>query len=223
MSARREFKTKLQSPLFLAVITTLLLAVFLRWVLTTVIPVFAVETKYQYQSFLANVLHVSSLKELFMPPDFSGFDAMRVRSKHQDYGIKIPAIFIDEPVVFNVNPNDEKAYKEALKKGIAHASSTAFPDNAGIGYYFAHSSSADLHVQYNAVFYLLGKLEREDDIYIWHEGKSFKYKVTETIITEPDDVNFLNKEYDHETIVLQTCWPPGTTRQRFLVFAQRKD
>jgi sortase (surface protein transpeptidase) len=41
-------------------------------------------------------------------------------------------------------------------------------------------------------------------------------------VTNPDDVSFLNQPYDQETIVMQTCWPPGTTSQRLLVFAERK-
>ncbi|MGD9129733.1 MAG: sortase [Candidatus Woesebacteria bacterium] len=203
------------------VLVLLLAVVFLHWILTTFLPVLIVESKYQYQKILINVFHVSDIRGLFLPEfkalNYSG------RSKYKDYGIKIPVIFLDEPVVFNVDPNDKQAYKEALKKGIAHASSTAFPDNAGIGYYFAHSSSSELRTQYNAVFYLLGKLKTGDKIYIWHEQKQYQYSVSETKVTQADEVSFLDQFYETETIVLQTCWPPGTTKKRLLVFAKRVD
>jgi LPXTG-site transpeptidase (sortase) family protein len=213
----------LQQLFSIKVIVTLvslaLFALFIRWLWTTVIPVATVEAKYQYRKTLENTFQVNSLKELILP-DFSWFN-LAERSSYRDYGIKIPALYLDEPVVFNVDPNNPDQYKQALKKGIAHASSTAFPDNSGVGYYFAHSSSADMRTQYNAVFYLLGKLEADDEIFIWHDGEKFEYQVYETTVTKAEDVSFLHDNYGQETIVLQTCWPPGTTDKRLLVFARR--
>lgn len=210
---------KISRPKTLGLISFAFILISVFWLWTTVLPVVGVEIGYRYQKFLDETLHISSLTELFVA-DFSGLN-VREKSKYRDYGIKIPAVYIDEPVVFNVDPNDEKAYSEALKKGIAHASSTTFPDNGGLGYYFAHSSSPELRTQYNAIFYLLGKLEKEDEIYIWHEGKKNEYRVVETKIVAPNEVDFLYQDYDQETIVLQTCWPPGTTKNRLLVFAER--
>jgi LPXTG-site transpeptidase (sortase) family protein len=193
--------------------------VFVWWLVTAVFPVLIVETKYQIKKFMSEALHIDSLAQLFIP-DFSGLNLAK-RTPYSDYGIVIPAIFLDEPVVFNVDPNDTTAYTAALKLGIAHASGTSFPDTPGLGYYFAHSSSPQLASQYNAVFYLLGKLKPNDDIYIWHEGQDYNYKVTQSIVTDPSDISFLNAAYAKETIVLQPCWPPGTTQNRMLVFAER--
>jgi LPXTG-site transpeptidase (sortase) family protein len=180
-----------------------------------------VEARYQYHQLLTEFFQVSSLRELIIP-HFEFFD-WRGESKYTDYGINIPAIYLDERVVFNVDPHNKPEYTLALTQGIAHASGTAFPDNPGLGYYFAHSTSAEFINQFKAVFYLLGKLKAGDEIFIWHEGKRFEYAVTATEITQPSDVSFLNREYPTETIVLQTCWPPGTTRERLLVFAERKN
>ncbi len=191
------------------------------WFILTVIPVMAVEAKYQYQHTLATVFKVSDIRQLILPTfDFLDF---RGESKYEDFGITIPALYLDEPVIFNVDPNDKSLYTQALKQGIAHASGTAFPDSSGLGYYFAHSTSPEFVNQFKAVFYLLGKLEPNDEVFIWHEGRRYEYRVTTTQITQPNDVSFLQVEYPHETIVLQTCWPPGTTRARLLVFAERKE
>lgn len=209
------------NPLTVSLISLALLLVFVIWVILTYTPVFIVEVKYQYRQLLTTVFNVSDTRALFMPNfEMLGF---RGASKYKDYGIVIPAIYLDEPVVFNVDPNDKTAYSEALKKGIAHASGTGFPDSAGLGYYFAHSSNPEFKQQYNAVFYLLGKLQQGDEVFIWHENQYVRYVVSTINITAPDDVSFLSQQFDKESIVLQTCWPPGTTQKRLLVFAQRED
>ena len=197
----------------------LLMIIFIRWILTTVLPVTWVEMKYQYHRTLTTVFHVPDLKSLILP-DFSWM-TWEGMSEHQEYGIRIPAIFLDEPVIFNVDPNDAKQYQQALKAGIAHASSTAFPDHGGLGYYFAHSSSGDVDLRNNAIFYLLDKLEEGDKVYIWHHRNKYEYQVYGKLIAKPSEVEFLYQDYNQETVVLQTCWPPGSDLQRLLVFAER--
>ncbi len=212
----------MKSKLPLVTIITLSIGVFgiifLTWLGTVVIPVLLVETNYQYQKMLRDVFHVGDIRGLIWPQfrvDLRGFT-----SRNTNNGITIPSIFIDEPVIYNVDPNDEKVYKEALKHGIAHASSTAFPGGGGLGYYFAHSSTTNFVRQYNAVFYLLGKLKNGDEIYIWREGKRYDYQVYEKKVTGAGDLSFLKAYYPADTVVLQTCWPPGTTEERLLVFAR---
>jgi len=210
-----------KSPLTACVVTLasiLTVLIFLYWLLSVIIPVAIVEANYQYQKILRDVFKTTDIRGLIMPSfriDLTGFT-----SKYKVNGLTIPAIFVDEPAVYNVDPNNEKSYKTALKKGIAHASGTSFPGAGGVGYYFAHSSFPDVVSQYNAVFYLLGKLKVGDDIYIWHDGKRGEYKVYKKIETEPGDVSFLTADYDTETVILQTCWPPGSTVRRLLVFAK---
>lgn len=218
---QKKFSLHFDAANWTKILPIIFFGIFFYWLITTLIPITVVEAKYQYQHTLQTWFHVDSLSEIILP----NFDALNLQesSKYKNYGIKIPAVFIDEPVIFNVDPNDKTAYSAALKRGIAHASGTSFPDNGGIGYYFAHSSSSNLHLQYNAVFYLLGKLETGDEIYIWHEGKKYTYKVTESRITDPKDISFLHDFYSTETIVLQTCWPPGSTSKRLLVFGERVD
>lgn len=207
---------KIFSPLVGILILT---AVFILWLLSVAIPIMGVELTYQYKRVLRDDFGVSDIRGLILPQfhvDLAGFTGT-----HRIDGISIPAVFIDEPVIYNVDPNDKPAYLSALAHGIAQASSTAFPGTGGLGYYFAHSSTPDLVQKYNAVFYLLGKLHAGDDIYLWHQGDRFDYKVVGSKVTGPNDLSFLNIKYSTETIVLQTCWPPGTTLQRLLVFASR--
>ena len=199
------------------IITVIALSLFVYWMVTVVLPVSGVELTYQYRKFLRNTFNVSDIRSLILPQ----FHIAQAVGTHTKDGIAIPAVFIDEPIIYNVDPNNRTSYLAALGDGIAHASSTSFPGSGGLGYYFAHSSTPDLAKQYNAVFYLLGKLNTGDKIYIWHSGDQFIYKVTKKLITLPTDLSFLHQNYPTETIVLQTCWPPGTILQRLLVFAAR--
>jgi len=208
---------KHRTPYFIAAI--ILAAVFLVWFLSVALPVMGVDLTYQYKKILRDDFGVSDIRGLILPQfhvDLAGFTGT-----YRVDGISIPAVFIDAPVIYNVDPNDKPAYLAALAHGIAQASSTAFPGSGGLGYYFAHSSTPQFVQKYNAVFYLLGKLHAGDDIYLWHQGDRFDYKVTGSKVTNPNDLSFLTATYPAETIVLQTCWPPGTTLQRLLVFAQR--
>lgn len=201
------------------IVIFILAAVFLIWFLSVVLPIMGVELTYQYKSLLQNAFGVTDIRGLILPQfhvDLAGFTG-----SYRVDGISIPAVFIDEPVVYNVDPNNPAQYLAALKHGIAQASSTSFPGSPGLGYYFAHSSTPQFVERYNAVFYLLYKLHTGDAIYLWHDGKRYDYAVTTSKITSPTDLSFLHALYPTETIVLQTCWPPGTSLERLLVFAQR--
>ncbi len=209
---RRTLMSMLSLALFL---------IFGGWLWLTVIPIATVEAKYQFQRLLTDGLGVADIRALIIP-DFEAFN-FEGGADYPEFGLVIPRIYLNEPVIANVNPHDQAAYTLALQQGIAHASGTAFPDHPGLGYYFAHSTSPEFANQFKAVFYLLGKLETGDTVYLWQAGQQFKYLVSRIEVTDPSDVSFLNREYQHETIVLQTCWPPGTTHQRLLVYAERAE
>ncbi len=217
---RRRFLPSfgIASAVFVAIAVGLLLF-FLWWLLFVIGPVVGIEVKYRLTTLSRNVFGTTEVASIFFPNlkvDLRGYE-----SEHRENGITIPKIFVDEPVIYNVDPNNADIYNAALKQGIAHASGTSFPDNGNLGYYFAHSSAPEFRSQYNAIFYLLGKLESGDSIFLWHHGKRYEYEVAWTLETTPENVSFLHDTYDKETIVLQTCWPAGTTRGRLLVFAQR--
>jgi len=215
---RQTLITWVANPITAGVLSVVFILIGLIWFWLTVLPVVAVEARYQYKSSMQKIFGSTDWRAIILPN--ADWD-LQGGSRHREYGIAIPSIFLDEPVVFNVDPNRPQEYQAALKEGIAHASSTAFPDNGGVGYYFAHSSSPEMRRQYNAIFYTLGKLKPGDDVYIWFENEKYRYQVTDSIITDDEDVSFLEANYDQETIILQTCWPPGTTAKRRLVFAER--
>lgn len=139
-----------------------------------------------------------------------------------DFSIVIPKISASAKVFPNISPADEKEYLPVLKKGVAHARGTSLPGEKGNIYLFAHSTDSPLNiVSYNAVFYGLKDLEEGDQIVIFFQNRLHLYKVTEKKIVPASDVSAFEPQDKEEVLILQTCWPPGTTLDRLLVFAKK--
>jgi len=140
------------------------------------------------------------------------------------FSIVIPKIGASSQVFPNTDPSNQNEFLPVLAQGVAHAKGTVFPGLPGNIYLFAHSTDNFWDVgRYNAVFYLLKDLAAGDDIVLFFEGKRFNYKVTESAIVDPSEISFLVKSRDKnnpQILILQTCWPPGTTWKRLVVFAK---
>lgn len=138
------------------------------------------------------------------------------------FSIIIPKIGASARVIPNVDPTNESEYIPALQKGVAHAKGSVFPGLIGTTYLFAHSTDSFWDVgRYNAVFYLLKDLAIGDDVYLFFQNQRFNYKVTDVKIIDPSEVNLLTQaQQTDEQLVLQTCWPPGTTWKRLIVVAK---
>lgn len=142
--------------------------------------------------------------------------------KDPQFSIVVPKIGANAKIVQNVNPAREQEYLAELKKGVAHTLGTSFPGENGHIFLFAHSTDYFWNVgTYNAVFYLLYKLQTGDEVNLFYEGKRYVYQVEGTKVVNPDQVEYLTRKTDSEFLTLQTCWPPGTTLKRLLVFARR--
>lgn len=139
------------------------------------------------------------------------------------FSIAIPKIAAYAAILPNIDPSNEKQYLEALKEGVAHAKGTHFPGEGKTIFLFSHSTNSPwFAARYGAVFYLLGKLEKDDRIIVFFADKKYEYSVTETKVVMPTDTSWL-KEGDEEQLILQTCTPPGTTFKRLLVIAKPVD
>jgi sortase A len=95
----------------------------------------------------------------------------------------------------------------------------------GNTFLFAHSSDNFYTANhYNTVFYLLHKLENGDQFFIVYDDIVYKYIVSGTQEVSPDAVQYLETNSDDiQTATLMTCWPPGTTSKRLLVFGELED
>ncbi len=140
-----------------------------------------------------------------------------------NFSIVVPKVGANAKILPNIDAADDRVYLEALKKGVAHALGTAFPGEGGHIFLFAHSTDYIWNVgYYNAIFYLLYKLENGDEVNVFYHGQRYVYQVIDKRVVDPSQVEYLTRKTNREFLTLQTCWPPGTTLKRLLVFAARK-
>lgn len=187
-------------------------------------------------NFLGNLLIIVSLTGLFL----TFGPAVKEEVKYQttnildinttlnppntDFSIVIPKISAAAPVFTDTDPYDPTKYLPILKKGVAHAKGTSYPGESGNTYLFAHSTDSFYNVgKYNAVFYLLGKLEKDDEVFVYYKGEEIRYLVDSVKVVEADDVKYLGKISDGNTLTLQTCYPPGTTLKRLVVVSHQQN
>jgi len=137
-----------------------------------------------------------------------------------NFSIVIPKIKASSKIIINVNPNNKKEYDAALKQGVVHAAGSVFPGMKGTTFLFSHSTNAPWNItRYNAVFYLLSELEIGDKIIVYFQGKKYYYFVQEKRILNPSETEIF-KQKEEEILVLQTCYPPGTTDKALVVIAK---
>ena len=164
--------------------------------------------KNQQKGLLARTFNIKQV-EILVPED-------------PNFSIVIPKIGANARIIPNIDPSNEKIYLTALNKGVAQAAGTAFPGEGGHIFLFAHSTDYFWNIStYNAIFYLLSKLENGDEVNIFYQGQRYVYRVIGSEVVDPSQVQYLTRKTNREFLTLQTCWPPGTTLKRLLVFAVR--
>ncbi len=187
------------------VVSSILILVGIGLLVFIFYPIAREEVKYSAHQVLPTIVKPADLT----PPN-------------KDFSIVIPKIEAVAPVIANVDTTDSKKYLPALKKGVAQAKGTALPGQTGNVYLFAHSTDAFYNVSYyNAVFYLIGKLQKGDEVDIFYKGNLIKYQVFDKKVVNPDSSQYFGTILPGEkTLTLQTCYPPGTTLKRLVVLAK---
>lgn len=137
------------------------------------------------------------------------------------FSLYVPKIKARASVIPNVDAGSYIDYSKALKKGVAHAAGTNFPGQGKLVYLFSHSTdNAFNFARYNAVFFLLRKVEKGDRIMVYFLSKEYKYVVTEKFVVDATDNSWMVDKNEGEYLVLQTCDPPGTSFRRLVVVAR---
>lgn len=140
---------------------------------------------------------------------------------NRDYSIYIPKIDAKAQVIPGVDAGNPQAYLTALKIGVAEAAGLSHPGQIGTTYMFAHSTDSPINfARYNAIFYLLDKVQVGDGVEVVYRKKLYKYHTVATEIIDADNLKYLVPQKDEEKLVLQTCYPPGTTWHRLVIVAK---
>jgi len=153
---------------------------------------------------------------------FSTQQTIYIKPQDPNFDLIIPRIGLNEKIIDNVNPNDENAIVQSLKVGVGKASGTAYPNQFGNMYLFAHSSLNVWSIdRYNAVFTLLRDLQPGDQIFVFYKGQQYTYQVYTKKIVSPHDTSDITANSPFPEITLQTCDPPGFDINRLLIKAKR--
>jgi len=72
---------------------------------------------------------------------------------------------------------------------------------------------------YNAVFYQIKDLQLGEKIVLHLGDKQFIYEVSAQDVVASSEVDFVNNLKEENILLLQTCWPPGTSWQRLFISA----
>ncbi len=213
----RRRRKILAKTLRLAGLGLILLSLF-SLVLST-LPLLFQKTNYLWHRL------VYPFRQTFTPSPVSEIDKVRKEAEaygvNSDFSLVIPKISAAARIIPGVDPANEKEYRAALKSGVAQAVGTKLPGEGGTIYLFAHSTDSPANIsRYNAVFYLLKDLAEGDQVIIFFSGKKYLYQVSQKLTTAAGETKWLTQEENEERLVLQTCWPPGTTQKRLLVIAK---
>ncbi|EKD87404.1 MAG: hypothetical protein ACD_36C00096G0004 [uncultured bacterium] len=198
-----------------------LLALALGGLTGPMLPAIRLEANYAYNQIF------SKPKEQSLPKSVPVlFDPLKIENGsiispiNTEFSLIVPKIGINAPVIPAVNPANPGEYLEALQKGVAHSSTSFFPDQNGTVYLFSHSTNYDWFVKdLNAVFYLIKNLEEGDLIVLFYKGNRYTYRLREKQVVSAKSVSYIAPQQGGKRLILQTCWPPGTTTERLLIFA----
>jgi sortase A len=121
--------------------------------------------------------------------------------------IKIPRIALSAAVV---NGDDERT----LSRAVGH-----IPGTAPLG----GTGTVGLAGHRDTFFRGLGRVRKNDEILIETPSATYRYRVADTAIVEPTDVEVL-RPLKYPSLVLVTCYPfsfVGRAPQRYIVTARR--
>lgn len=179
----------------------------------------------QLQHQISN-LHLQSQGETTIAPlEPTPSPEPEINNANDYFSVEFPRLQISSRIIPNVDTTLPSDYEAALKLGVAHAKGSGVPDDTSINktiYLFAHSTNAAFNIQrYNAQFYALKDSVAGDEIKVRFWGTDYHYVVEEIKIVDANDTTYLQPQMDRELLILQTCYPPGTTWKRLIVIATK--
>jgi len=109
-----------------------------------------------------------------------------------------------------------------LSKSLVHYLPTSKPGAYGKVAVFGHSTLPQLFnpKDYKSVFTYLPKMDIGDKIVVNVGDKQYEYEVFDMYIVEPNEVSVLEQNFNASYLMLVTCVPPGTYKERLIVEAK---
>lgn len=122
-----------------------------------------------------------------------------------------------------ISDTGEKAFQAGLIDGVVHYPGTANPGELGSMYIFGHSSDYLWSKgKYKQIFAALPKIKVGSEIVVTDDvGKPYTYKVYEAFVAAANDLKYLDQYgFKRKLLTVQTSYPVGTAKQRFIALAE---
>ncbi len=134
------------------------------------------------------------------------------------FSISLPTLGISDLTISHPSdPTTKDGLLAPLKYGVGHLFS--YPGAGGTILVYGHSSSYAWDVSnYTKIFRQINKLNVGDKVYVTRDGKQYTYQVTFKQSVPADDLSAY-KGGRGEELILYTCWPPDSIKERYLVHA----
>ncbi len=147
----------------------------------------------------------------WLPPTYK--DAV-VAENLSSYFVSIPKLKIENAIVSTVDTD--------LSSHLVHFPGTAIPPNKGTSAIFGHSTLPQLYdsKNYKTIFANIHQLKIGDNIIVSSNNTLYTYKISDMLITDPEDTSYLAQKYDASYLDIVTCTPPGTTWKRLVIKAR---
>ena len=179
----------------------------------------AIKSKYDWwkkaRSGITEKKYLVVPKDMPNPPEKPGREKYELAENH----IFIPKISVDSPIVWNIPEQDIVAN---LHRGVVHYDQSALPGNDGNVFITGHSSYYWwAQGPYSAIFALLDKLEKGDEIAINYKNQIYVYQVRESQVVNPYQVAIMKTKTGEKILTLMTCVPVGTNFRRLIIKAEQ--
>jgi len=127
----------------------------------------------------------------------------------------IPKLNIKSPIITSQTA-DSKSLLTLLNSGVIIYPGSAMPGNAGSTVVIGHSSSNISSSKYGKVFAGLNKLVGGDQVFVHYNNKDYIYTIVSKNTGSVKELSALGLNND---LILGTCWPIGTDKERIIVTA----
>lgn len=118
-----------------------------------------------------------------------------------------------------VGDSPDQSYLD--REGIMHLSGTGFPYQKGSNTYIAAHAIGYAGSRVTYAFQDLEEMKKGDSVSVRDSaGKTYRYRVYERMIVDPDDTWVTEPVEGKKIISLQTCWPEPSFEKRLIVRAE---
>lgn len=135
--------------------------------------------------------------------------------------LRIDKIKLFKKIIKDVDPRYQDVYVKSWESGISHGKFTSYPDQIGITYLFSHAvSNPQNALNENAWFTYMDRLNINDEVIIYYQGKKYTYEVSAIKVVSPEATGFYTGASPVSMVRMQYCGPPtGSLNSRTLVDA----